>query len=58
MLSSLTGKLLFSYTEREGRGTSKGIFGAPVGWFWGPPTIAGNALYASNQDGHLRAFSP
>ena len=58
VLSSATGKLLFSYTERGKTAKSSGIYGAPVGWFWGPPTFAGNSLYVSNQDGHLRAFSP
>ncbi len=57
VLSSATGKLLFSYKERAKAIKKGGIYGAPVGWFWGPLSIAGNSLYASNQDGHLRAFS-
>lgn len=57
LLSSATGKVLFSYTEPK-KSPPKGVgFGAPTGEFWAPPTIAGDTLYAANQDGHLRAFS-
>jgi polyvinyl alcohol dehydrogenase (cytochrome) len=58
VLSSSTGAQLFSYAEPKPKkpGTVAG-YGAPVGWFWGPPTIIGNSLYAANQDGNLRAFS-
>jgi polyvinyl alcohol dehydrogenase (cytochrome) len=59
VLSSSTGATLFSYAEPKSRKSkSKAVYGAPIGWFWSPPTIAGNALYAANQDGNLRAFSP
>jgi polyvinyl alcohol dehydrogenase (cytochrome) len=58
VLSSSTGERLFSYTEPKPRArVGKGIYGAPVDWFWGPPTIAGKNLYAANQDGRLRAFA-
>jgi outer membrane protein assembly factor BamB len=61
VLSSSSGATLFSYAEpksSKSKSKSKVLYGAPTGWFWAPPTIAGNALYASNQDGNLRAFSP
>jgi len=59
VLSSSNGTILFSYTEpRSTRSKSRAIYGAPVDYFWGPPTIAGRTLYAANQDGNLRAFSP
>ena len=59
VLSSSTGATLFSYAEPNSiKSKSKANYGAPIGWFWSPLTIAGNALYAANQDGNLRAFSP
>ena len=58
LLSSATGKMLFSYTEAKTSSPKGVIYGAPTGEFWAPPTIAGNTLFAANQDGHLRAFSP
>jgi polyvinyl alcohol dehydrogenase (cytochrome) len=60
VLASSTGATLFSYAEPKSKQRSKKrvIFGAPVGWFWSPPTIAGQFLFAANQDGTLRAFSP
>jgi len=58
LLSSATGKVLFSYTEANKSPPKGVIYGAPTGEFWAPPTIAGKTLYAANQDGHLRAFSP
>ena len=58
LLSSATGKVLFSYTEPSKRSSNSVVYGAPAGEFWAPPTIVGNTLYAANQDGTLRAFSP
>jgi outer membrane protein assembly factor BamB len=59
VLSSSTGAQLFSYAEpRPAKSNQGAIYGAPVDWFWGPLTIAGDTLYAANQDGTLRAFSP
>jgi polyvinyl alcohol dehydrogenase (cytochrome) len=58
LLSSATGKVLFSYTEPSKPQPKGVILGAPAGEFWAPPTIVGNTLYIANQDGALRAFSP
>ena len=59
VLSSSTGATLFSYAEPiSAKKNRNAIYGAPVGSFWSPPTIAGNTLYDANQDGNLRAFSP
>lgn len=58
VLSSSTGARLFTYAEPKSHQKNRGIYGAPVDWFWGPPTIAGNVLYGANQDGMLRAFGP
>jgi outer membrane protein assembly factor BamB len=59
VLSSTNGSTLFSYSEpTPKRQRTRALFGAPVGWFWGPPTIAGDTLYAVNQDGNFRAFAP
>jgi hypothetical protein len=56
LLSSADGATAFSYHESRSNKHLSG-YGAPVGWFWAPPTIAGNSLYAGNQDGTLRSFS-
>jgi outer membrane protein assembly factor BamB len=58
LVSSSSGRVLFSYTESSGPPPKGVIFGAPTGEFWAPPTIVGNSLYVANQDGSLRAFSP
>ncbi|MGD0312133.1 MAG: PQQ-binding-like beta-propeller repeat protein [Acidimicrobiales bacterium] len=56
VLSSADGAKVFSYHESISSNYLNG-YGAPVGWFWAPPAIAGNSLYAGNQDGTLRSFS-
>lgn len=58
LLSSSTGQVLFSYTEARQPAPKGVLFGAPTGDVWAPPDIAGDTMYVSNQDGHLRAFSP
>jgi len=58
VLSSTTGKTLFSYTEPPLKRRNSGIFGAPTYWFWAPPTVSGNTIIVANQDGTLRAFTP
>ena len=58
LLSSSTGRVLFSYREATKPPPKGVIFGAPTGEFWSPPTIAGNTLYMANEDGSFRAFSP
>jgi polyvinyl alcohol dehydrogenase (cytochrome) len=58
VVSSSNGATLFTYAEAPEVKHGKALYGAPVDWFWGPPTIVGNALYAANQDGTFRAFSP
>ena len=57
VLSSTTGKTLFSYSEPTTKKKNTGIFGAPTYWFWAPPTVSGNTVLVANQDGTLRAFS-
>ena len=58
VLSSATGKTLFSYTEPPLKRKNSGIFGAPTYWFWAPPTVSGNTVIVANQDGRSAAFTP
>jgi outer membrane protein assembly factor BamB len=58
LLSSSTGRVLFSFRESTKPPPKGVIFGAPAGEFWAPPTIAGNTLYMANEDGSFRAWSP
>lgn len=56
LLSTSTGQVLFSYTEKSKPPPKGVVYGAPAGEFWAPPTIAGNTLYVANQDGSLEPF--
>jgi outer membrane protein assembly factor BamB len=57
VLSASTGKLLYSYTEALHYPPHEphSVF---QGWFWGPTSISGPNLYAGNEDGHVRVFTP
>jgi outer membrane protein assembly factor BamB len=57
LLSTSSGRVLFSFAEPS-LAKPGGGYGAPVNWFWSPPTISGNLLLTANQDGRLRAFVP
>jgi polyvinyl alcohol dehydrogenase (cytochrome) len=58
LLSTTTGRMLFSFAEPRLAKPGKQIYGAPVNWFWSPPTISANTLLIANGDGRLRAFVP
>ncbi len=57
VLSSATGKVLFSYPEPHVRPDTGNGYNQPY-WFWAPPTLSPSGLFIGNQDGTLIAMAP